>query len=320
MENLVNSMCLPFDIRAEVLARLLGETYGLSTEQILFRPQSYFQRWGRRDVLEVSKGFSYLLDKENIALDVSREGLFDILPEGIFFHPDDKYPDDVFRAKKLSEQESDARKFLLPFEQLFYWLRLENEQREFAAENQLEQWWQELLTKNNETPDGFDGYSPLKNSLLNEEQQAILTHLLPHLPDIIGNWTLTAQWLSLFLNAPIKIIEESPPLYSFPEEVQKRMGEGILGQDFVIGTTYTDGIPILKILIEDLTPESVETFLPKGAKREILEKELLQFLLPIETPYKIETSLKIQSIEFQMGENYNSSILGYTTTLNNQRL
>ena len=317
MENIVNSTRLPFDIRAEVLARLLGETYGLSTEQILFRPQSYFQRWGRRDVLEVSKDFSFELDKETLALEVSREGLFDILPEGIFFHPDDDYPDDVFRAKKLGEQEADARKFLLPFEQLFYWLRLENEQREFEAENQLEQWWQGLLTENSDAFDKFEGYSPLKNSLLNEAQQGILTQLLPHLHDIIGNWGLTAQWLSLFLETSIKITEAMPPLYTFPIEIQKRMGEGILGQDFVIGDTYTDGIPILKILIDDLTPESLEAFLPKGNKRELLEQELLQLLLPIETPYQIETRLKIQSTEFQMGEAYNSSILGYTTTLNN---
>ena len=320
MDNLVNSTKLPFDIRAEVLARLLMDVYGLSTEQVLFQPKNYFQRWGRRDVLEVAEGFSYSLDKPTLLVDVSRESLFNILPEGLFFHPEDDYADDVIRTKKLTEQAETAKKFLRPFEQLFYWLRLENERREFVAENQIEQWWQELLSEEEEDSEIFEGYSPLKNSLLTDAQRDTLTHLLPHLPEIIGNWSLTAQWLSLFFDATITIMEIPPPQYTFPATLQKRMGTGRLGQDFVIGGTFSDGIPILKILIEDLTPESIESFLPKGNKRELLEQELLQLLLPIETPYQIKTSLKIQSTEFQMGENYNSSILGYTTTLNNQRL
>ena len=85
MENLINSSRLPFDIRAEVLARILAEKYNLSTEQLLFQPKSFFQRWGRRDVLEISEGHSFKLDKETLLLEVCREGMFDTLPESIFF-------------------------------------------------------------------------------------------------------------------------------------------------------------------------------------------------------------------------------------------
>lgn len=315
MDNLVNSNKLPFDIRAEVLARLLMEVYGCSTEQILFEPKNYFQRWGRRDVLEVSEGFSYNMDKATILLDVSRESIFDILPEGLFFHPDDEYADDVIRTKKLSEQAATAQKFLLPFEQMFYWMRLENERREFTAENRLEQWWQELLAEDSENSAIFEGYSPLKNSLLNEAQRDTLTHLLPHLPEIIGNWSLTAQWLSLFFEADITITEIPPPQYTFPIALQKRMGAGRLGQDFVIGETFSDGIPILKIAIENLAPEILADFLQEGEKRKLLEEELLPLLLPIETPYEIATKLNKEETFFQIDAMNYQSILGYTTVL-----
>ena len=320
MENIINSSKIPFDIRAEVLAYLLTKTYGLSTEQVLFRPQNFFQRWGRRDVIEVSKDFSYQMDKEIIALNITREGLFDILPEGIFFHPDDDYPDDVYKIKKLSEQEAAARKFLAPFEQLFYWLRLQNEQREFEAESSLEQWWQELLTESAKQGEVQEGYSPLRKSNLEEEQRNMLTHLLPSLHEVIGNWNLTAQWLSLFLDTPVRIKEVSPPIYTFSTAIQKRIGEGILGQDFVIGTTFSDGIPALQILIEGLTPDVLGDFLEDGIKRQLLEEELLQLLLPVETPYEIIIQLQTQSTEFQIGNTSSSSILGYTTTLSDSHI
>ena len=305
IKDIVNSARLSFDIRAEVLARLLIEKHDLTTEQVLFRPQQYFQRWGRRDVLEVSEEHSYGLDKDTVCLDISRESLFDTLPESLFFHPDDNYPDDVYRIKKLSEQEAAARKFLLPFEQLFYWLRLDNECREYTAENKLETWWQYLLA---------DGYTPLSDSLMDAEQRDILTHVLPYLSDIVGNWALTEQWLSIFMKTPIKLLEIPPPQYILPEDVQKRMGEGVLGQDFVIGNSFSDGIPALKIKIDNLSPDALQDYLIEGHNRKILEQDLLSLLLPVETPYEIELSLEKEHYEFVLESN-GRAILGFTSSL-----
>lgn len=306
MDNLVNSERLPFDMRAEVLARLIAQRHDLNTEQLLFRPQNYFQRWARRDVTEVSEGYSNELDKQVVWMDISREAMFDMLPESIFLHPDDNYPDYVDRVKKLSEQERDARKFLLPFEQLFYWLRLENEVREYADETKLETWWQNLLS---------EAYTSKSDSLLDVEQQAILTQMLPYLPDIVGNWSLTEQWLSIFMKTTIKLVEIPPPQYLLPEDIQKRMGEGLLGQDFVIGNCFSDGIPALKIVIDNLTPDVLQDYLIEGHHRKILEQELLSLLLPIETPYEIELGLEKIHYEFSLAERNGSAILGFTSSL-----
>jgi hypothetical protein len=306
MKNLISSDSLPFDIRAEVLARLLAKRHNLNIEQLLLRPQNYFQRWARKDVTEISEGYSIQLNKEVLWLDISRESLFDTLPESIFLHPDDDYPDYVDRVKKLSEQEKDARKFLLPFEQLFYWLRIENEEREYTAETKLETWWQNLLA---------DAYISKTDSLLDDEQQAILTQMLPYLSDIVGNWALTEQWLSIFMKTPIKLVEIPPPQYSLPEDVQKRMGEGFLGQDFVIGNCFSDGIPALKITIDNLTPDALQDYLMEGRNRKILEQELLSLLLPIETPYKIELGIENDQYEFLLADRKGSAILGFTSSL-----
>jgi type VI secretion system protein ImpH len=304
MENLINSSRLPFDIRAEVLARLLSEKHDLSLEQILFRPRDFFQRWGRRDVLEVSEGYSSKMEKTTICLDVCREGLFDILPDGLFLHPDDPYPDNKAQSLALSEQESAARKFLLPFEQLFFWLAIENEFREYESENQLETWWQQYLS---------DEYSTFDKSQLNDKQKEIYEQLAPHLPDIVGNWSLTEEWLSLLLKTKISLQEVPPKVYDLPEVVQKRMGEGVLGQDFVIGSTFSDGIPIVQISIKGLTPDNLHDYLNQGDQRELIENELLPIFLPIETPYEISIGVKTQSTFFKLCQNSNNAVLGYTT-------
>lgn len=309
-KDLPNSDRLPFDIRAEVLARLLMEKRDLDIEQIGFRPQNFYQRWGRRDVLDVSEGYSNRSGRDLVWLDVSREGLFDTLPEGLFFHPDDGYGSETSKVKALTQQEAAARKFLSPFEQVFYWLQLENELRESGFENNIEAWWQQRLRT--------------EKSELDNEQRVILMQLMPHLPNIIGNWPLTAQWLQVILGESVRIEEIDPPQYNLPDDCQKRLGEGILGQDFVIGRTFSDGIAALNIAIEDLTTDALIGFLEGGQNRRILEDELLGLLLPVETPYSLTLQVQLSDEMLHLGETIadekglkkdnKTHILGFTRT------
>ncbi len=301
MNNLPNNAKLHFDIRAEVLGRLLADKFELDWEQILFRPVKFFQRWGRRDVIIISDGFSMRLEKKVVWLEISREGMMDILPEDIFGDQTVDSSDD---------QAAMASKFCLPFEQLFYWLRLENERRESEQDQQLEKrWWSQFLS------DDYQGWFPLSITTLEDRQKNILYAILPFLSDIIGNWKLTGEWLSMFMEAPIRIAEISPPEYPLPEFVQKRLGDVTLGQDFIIGSSFCDGIPNLKITIDGLTAETIGDFLLDGKKRILMETELLTMLLPVEIPYEIELTLKEESDHFQLGVSHANSVLGFTTVL-----
>lgn len=312
MKNLPNIQELSLDIRAEVLARLLAQQHDLGTEQVHFQPKDYFQRRGRRDVLGLTGAYSQHLDKDVLEIDVSREGFFDILPESIFFHPNDGYATQLTKAQALAEQEANARKFLLPFEQLFYWLRLDNETYEARIEDRLADWWLNL--------EGVD----MGETDLTDRQQAILHQMLPHLSNIVGNWSLTAQWLELLLSKKIEIAEKAPPQYPLPDEVQKRLGDGILGEDFVIGTTFCDGLPSLNIILKGLTSGELADYMPEGAARDILENTLLSWLLPVETPYDIvlsdivpntDTALFLGGFNEKTNEKFNNNTLGMTIYL-----
>ena len=307
MKNLPNINEIPLDMRAEVFARLLSQQYDLGTEQVLFQPKDYFQRKGRRDVVSLEKGYGHHLGKDVLQLGVSREGFFDILPEAIFFHPNDGYATELSRMKALTEQEAQARKFLLPFEQLFYWLRLDNETHEARIEDNLADWWLHL--------DGVD----MGENDLTDRQQAILNQMLPHLSNIVGNWSLTAQWLSLLVAKKVDIFERAPPQYPLPDAVQKRLGEGLLGEDFVIGDTFCDGLPTLDIVLHGLIAEELADYLPEGAQRDILENTLLSWLLPVETPYSIvfddivanaDTALFLGGFNEKTKEKLNNNTLG----------
>ncbi len=300
IKNLVNTTRLPFDLRAEVLGRLLADKHELDWEQVLMRPGRFFQRLGRKDVVEVADGFSLRLDKSVVWIDISREGIMDVLPEELFDHAGDGASDEQLVA---------TRKFCLPFEQLFYWLRLGNEQRETKSELNLEkQWWGQFLSED------YEGYTPLADVSLDKKQKHILYAMIPQLSDILGNWTLTEQWLSLLMDMSIEISEIPPPEYVLPETIQLRLGTARLGQDFIIGSSFCDGIPNIKIFINGLTADTIGNYLIDGEKRNLLET-LLTMMIPVETPYHIELSLKVKSNFLQVGAAYSNSVLGYTTVL-----
>ena len=134
---------------------------------------------------------------------------------------------------------------------------------------------------------------------------------------MVGNWLLIEQFLSKLLGAHFKITPKSPVQYVLPGEICSHLGSADLGNDFILGNTYSDGLESIEIQITNLTPDNLANFLIGGDYRSILEKELLTLFIPIELNYEIITSLGHQSLEFNLGSKYESSILGYTTTLNN---
>lgn len=302
LDHFPNITGLPFDLRAEVLAMFLAGQYDLSTEQILYNPAYWHQRPGRRDVVDLTEDFSHRLEKKLLCIETSREGLFDILPEALFLDPDQPGDSHLRKVQFLSEQEARARQFLLPFEQLFFWMRLENETREWTLGENLHEWWSRRFFSR-ETED------------LEERPRTILLEMLPYAHEIIGNWRLTAQWLELFTGHKVRIAEEDFPLYDLPDHLRTRLGQAVLGQDLVLGHTFSDGIPAVKITFEDLEPGELAGLLPGGTARAFLETHFTEYLMPVETPHTIELEGKPTGAPFELIAENEANVLGYTTHL-----
>lgn len=302
LEDLPKISGLPFDIRAELLSMLLAEHFGLSIEQVLYDPSHWHQRPGRRDVIELTEDYSHRLEKKLVYIETSREGLADILPESLFLHPEEEFGNNVRKVKALSEQESMARKFLLPFEQLFFWMRLENEYKEWEFGDSLHDWWGRHFPSR-------------EMDALPEEHRTAFLEMLPYAQEVVGNWPLTGQWLGMFTGHKVSVREEMFPVYSLPEDLQKRLGTGVLGQDLVLGAEFVDGIPAVNIQFDGLDPLEVVEFLPGGARRALLEDNFIQFLLPVDIPFSIELKCKKTEKPFVLDEDNGANILGYTLHL-----
>jgi hypothetical protein len=76
------------DFRAEVLVAFWLENGEKSLDNITIRPNGTFQRPYRKDVLEIEQ--SEKEQPDGVTLHISREGLYDMLPEGVFHQADKK--------------------------------------------------------------------------------------------------------------------------------------------------------------------------------------------------------------------------------------
>jgi len=94
----------------------------------LIQNQSSFSRSFRRDIINIS----HLKDNDNIQLNLSRNGLYDSLPEGLFHAHEESKKNLSFSAKRkrYKDEEKDARRFFSPIESEFFNQRLNIEANE----------------------------------------------------------------------------------------------------------------------------------------------------------------------------------------------
>ncbi len=139
------------DIKAEVVVASLYEK-GILAEQILIRNQGVFKRSFRKDIMdcEIKEINSF---EEVLEIGVSRDGLYDLLPEGLFHQSERGSNQSVQRMveehKRFKSEEMIARKYFQPFENEFFKQKVQVEQNEknfyyriLSEKNQLlQQFW-----------------------------------------------------------------------------------------------------------------------------------------------------------------------------------
>jgi hypothetical protein len=129
---------LQHDVRAEVIVNNLQENKDISEEQYVINKEGQFSRAYRFDVLD-SKVVDYNFDsKQMLSLDLSRDSMYDMLPEGITHSSKndtlEKDVDVMIREyKNQKKQQRSARKFFQPFEnEMFrFGVSTENFENEF---------------------------------------------------------------------------------------------------------------------------------------------------------------------------------------------
>ena len=299
---------LPADIRAEFAAAELISA-GL-IEQIFFHPSSIFRRNFRKDILETRLA-SDDTDLQKIHhWELSREGLYDMLPEGVFHQPRrnpyKRKQDMVDEYKRQQAEEKAARTFFLPFEQVFYQMRLLLEMKEaeafagFVSEAQQKLWSRFLNLGGG----------------LSQTQLMALLQIMPIRRQLLGDWELTASGISLILGEAVDIRLLQAESHSVGVFRIPALGAANLGVDFVLGEQVNDHIPELELIVGPVMREKLELYLPEGKGRKFLDL-LCDYFLPLEVACHIKIVPEAETAAFSLPDDTEQSVarLGYTTVL-----
>jgi len=183
------------DARAEmILTELLAGKVDM--DQILIRPQGLHNRPFKRDIYAVQTSGNRF---KRIEFQLSREGLYDYLPKGMFFPLKDSSPrlsasqmtDNVRKNKIITDN---ARTFFTPFDTVFNMARVEAEQQGRTLSD--------IVGEGNFGPLGIIWELPAEMSL---REKGLLIMLLPFSRTIGSKPELLSGLYSLFFNTSFTV-------------------------------------------------------------------------------------------------------------------
>lgn len=310
-------MHLVYDIRAEVWIADQQQQATVPTD-IIVRPKGTFGRAYSADILDVETYEADSLHPLTHVLHLSREGLYDMLPQTLHHPPapalragQDEARAMLEQSKRLRQEETDARTFWLPFEQESFRQRIQIESREAQA-----------LTR---------AYGPVWDELqaclwgdlpvgLSPRQRACLLSVWINAHRVAGNWEQTAFYFSEFLQAPVTIrhgafggiSRASGSNTTWPAT----LGNGRLGQDWVLTAgNLTDDGGTVRLSVGPLTSEQLTDYLPMGVGLDYVNL-LADYLLPADADWQLELQADEHGNDFRLSTSGTTGRLGLTTTLN----
>ncbi len=233
------------NLKAEVLVSEIQEN---STSEInfLINNSSTFSRSYRRDVINVEK----LEEEHALLLNLSRNGIYDSLPEGVFHSKRESKKGVSYTAKrkKYKKEEKHARAFFSPIENEFFYQRLKIEKKE-----------RDLL----------ENFYSLKDDLLidfwkidKEIPKSYilkLIKLLPYSYKIAGNLELTRLSLEKILNVKVQFNKKLESEVSIKDQKRNQ-----LGVDFITQSKSSAIFqPFLEVVIGPIKENQIDEYIKK---------------------------------------------------------
>ena len=297
------------DYRAEVVAADIIEQ-GFPEEQIVINMLGSHKRTYRRDV-DLLGEYSSSYDYNNyLVIETPREGIYDMLPQGLFhpvsFHQSLTTHREVIEAmQNHRKQEEDARHFFVPFESAINHLRIQMA----LYENRLDK-----RSHYSELSDVFRSNWDIFN-YLDEIQANLFVHLIPIIHDIRDDYPSAEAVFERMLMIPVSITagRRKPMLLDNP--VVSSLGDNALGVDFTTGNVlFDDGEDEIMIKIGPMNKSQLNQFLP-GTRQSKIFESLCDHLLPVHIDVTTKFELLEQDKAFVLadGENTFNSTLGLST-------
>ena len=312
LEQLVRSInSYPSDIKAEVLMADLIEN-GLTDSDFLIYFASLFKRGFSKDILRADK---VLLNDthESLAVYVARDGLYDLLPEGLFHaSPDSAVSSGKGMAsdsRKDRKLEGETRRFFLPFENEFFYQRIQMELNERSILRKL---------CDNNLDEFFLDFWKLDRSLP-EELIVRLSAMLPFVREIAGDFEMTSSCLGVILGEDVThTIHFNSG--SYPGSGTGAAGSGaqlgstILGTDLITEGHHLESCKLIRFSIGPLKKTGIEPYLNNGEITRFISC-FCSFFLPAEMDYEFIVTIPEEYQEFSLADRETGSVLGYSTII-----
>lgn len=260
-----NANFLDTDYQAEVFAADFMEA-GYDPDRIHIIRQGGAKRGFSKDIEEVGVWFSEYDLKDYLQIKVNRDGVYDILPEGIFHHSIQKKfnkdkEDIIDEIKQHRLEEFYARKFFQVFE-----VEIDHA---LVSALLYEIQYDKKISNSNYT-DIFVVYWPILK-LLKPEQRVLFMHTIPFLHQIRNNYDEIEKTMSILLEVPVQIEDMKLPAKNADSFFESVLGGSRMGIDFVLGKAFDDGQYDLKVTIGPISAKKMEYFLETSVGNTILD-------------------------------------------------
>jgi hypothetical protein len=296
------------DFKAEVVAAEIAE-HGVDPERILVMMLGALKRTHSKDVSSVDEEISEYNHREYVVVKTPREGIYDMLPQGLFHRaavlkPGQTETDLIKAIKQRKKEEADARKFFLPFEAAINYLRMQM----VLYENRLDKrsHYDDLV---NIFTDHWEIFK-----YLDARQANIFLHLIPIIHDVRDDYPVVETIFEMLFLLPVKIeLRRQLPVRP-AEPYLSKMGDSVLGVNLTTGNElFDEGADEILISIGPMAKDMRHEFM-SGAKNFKILQLLKDYFLPVHvdvvTEYVMDETDKVMRLR---DENVFNSVLGEDT-------
>ncbi len=276
---------LQTDFKAEVIAAGMVEN-GTPLENILILLLGASKRPYRKDVDEIIEDIPEYDHKEYIHIKTHKEGIYDMLPEGLFHYP--TLPKSATTEKEIIDavkkhhiEEYNARKFFLPFEAAINDLRIQMALRESLLDKRQH---------NSRLVDIFSGQWEIFK-LLDHRQSNIFLHLLPLVYNMRDDYNVAAVIFELIFLFPVTITVQPQLPVRCETPIYSTLENAILGVDLTTGNeVFETGDDEIIVTVGPVENAVLSQFMPGQNNARVLEL-LCDYFLPVHLDINVVVEL-----------------------------
>lgn len=306
-ETLINNELFT-DYKAIAYAADLIERNVIDADRIEIIPLGADKRAFAKDIENSDAYYSEIRRQDRIRIYNNREGLYDMLPEGLFHSPPTGSAgmDEESMVKDIRdrrEEEKQARLFFTPFDAEINHVRI------------MTELYENMLDKKTTYSDlsqifefGWDEFN-----LLNKEQSIIWMHLLPEIQQKRNDIDFVAKVLTALFSLPITILDATANVgpVKIADELQMQLGASSLGIDTIIGDSFMPEYESFNIHIGPSSPQELVNFIPGQKNRAILDMAI-SYLIPVDAEVNVELLTARDFQETLLSADGENAYLGYT--------